>query len=259
MAALLIGMSVAAVLMTAVMPTWKQMTRREREAELIFRGQQYARAIGLFQKRSGPGVLPPNLDVLVTGRFLRKKFKDPITNQDFDLLSPTNAAGTATPGQVPGTSPAGQQGRGGFQTSGTVVGARPAGAAGASPGAQPGAGGATGGIIGVVSKSKDASIRLYNGRTHYNEWQFLFVPQVQAPGQGGVPGQPGGVPGQPGGVGRGGARGGPPTFGPGGQGTGRQGTGRGPGNPPTSPQGGRGSQSAPPTGTQSTSPFQPRR
>src|SRR4051812_11418706 len=206
MAALLIGMSVAAVLMTAVMPVWKQMTRREREAELIFRGQQYARAISLFQKRSGPGVLPPNLDVLVNGRFLRKKFKDPITNQDFDLLSPTNAAGTATPGQFPGASSA-QQGRGGFQTSGTVVGARPAAGAGASPGAapgaapgaQPGGGGATGGIIGVVSKSKDASIRLYNGRTHYNEWQFVFVPQVQAPGQGGVPGQPGGVPGQPGG------------------------------------------------------------
>jgi type II secretory pathway pseudopilin PulG len=262
MAALLIGMSVAAVLMTAVMPAWKQMTRREREAELIFRGQQYVRAIGLFQKRSGPGVLPPNLDVLVTGRFLRKKFKDPITNQDFDLLSPTNAAGTATPGQVPGqtqpgTSPSAQAGRGGFQTSGTVVGAPP----GAAPTTQSGGrGGATGGIMGVVSKSKEASIRLYNGRTHYNEWQFVFVQQAQAAGQGGVPGQPGGVPGQPGGVGRGGSpqRGGPPPFGPGGQGTGRQGTGRGPGNTSPFPQGGRASQ-PPPTGTPSTSPFQPRR
>ena len=261
MAALLIGMSVAAVLMTAVMPAWKQMTRREREAELIFRGQQYARAIGLFQKRAGPGVLPPNVDVLVSGRFLRKKFKDPITNQDFDLLSPTNAAGAATPGQVPGqaqpgSSPATPAGRGGFQTSGTVVGAQP----GSTPGAQPGGrGGATGGIMGVASKSKDASIRLYNGRTHYNEWQFVFVPQVQAPGQGGGAGQPGGVPGQPGGVGRGGPQRGGPTFGPGGQGTGRQGTGRGPGNAPPSPQGGRASQPAPSTGTPSTSPFQPRR
>ena len=71
MAVLLVAMSVAAVLMTAVMPTWKQMTRREKEAELIFRGEQYVRAIGLFQKRAGPGVLPPNLDVLVDQRFLR--------------------------------------------------------------------------------------------------------------------------------------------------------------------------------------------
>ena len=77
MAALLVGMSVAAVLMTAAMPVWKQMTRRDREAELVFRGEQYARAIGLFQKRSGPGVLPPNIDVLVSGRFLRKKYQRP--------------------------------------------------------------------------------------------------------------------------------------------------------------------------------------
>lgn len=262
MAALLIGMSVAAVLMTAVMPAWKQMVRRERESELIFRGQQYARAIGLFQKRAGPGVLPPNLDVLISGRFLRKKFKDPITNQDFDLLSPTNAAGSATPGQAPGQaqpggSPSAAPGRGGFQTSGSVVGASP----GAAPGTQPGGrGGATGGIMGVASKSKEASIRLYNGRTHYNEWQFVFVQQAPAAGQGGA-GQPGGVPGQPGGVGRGGApqRGGPSTFGPGGQGTGRQGMGRGLGNAPQTPQGGRGPQPGPQPGTQSTSPFQPRR
>src|SRR3954452_22700644 len=102
MAVLLVGMSVAAVLMTAAMPVWKQVTRREKEAELIFRGQQYVRAIALFQKRSGPGVLPPNVDVLVTGRYLRKKFTDPITNQDFDLLSPVQAAGQApgVPGQA---------------------------------------------------------------------------------------------------------------------------------------------------------------
>src|SRR3954467_15383650 len=138
MAALLIGMSVAAVLMTAVMPAWKQITRREREAELIFRGQQYARAISLFQKRSGPGVLPPNLDVLVNGRFLRKKFKDPITNQDFDLLSPTNAAGSATPGQAPaGASQATQPGRGGAQTSGTVVNNPSSSTGTTSPGAAP--------------------------------------------------------------------------------------------------------------------------
>jgi len=259
MAALLIGMSVAAVLMTAVMPVWKQETRRERESELIFRGQQYVRAIGLFQKKSGPGVLPPNLDVLVSGRFLRKKFKDPITNQDFDLLSPTNAAGTATPGQTPSGASPGQQapGRGGAQTSGAVVGGQPAraGQPSAAVPVQAGRGGATGGIIGVASKSKDTSIRLYNGRTHYNEWQFIFVQQAQ-PGAGA--GQPGGVPGQPGGVGRGGnpQRGGP-IFGPGSQGAGRQGPGRGFGGPTTTPQGGRGSQ--PSTPTQPTSPFQPRR
>ena len=73
MAALLIALSVMAVLMSAVMPTWKHAARREKEAELVFRGEQYARAIGLFQRRAGPGVLPPDIDSLVKQRFLRKK------------------------------------------------------------------------------------------------------------------------------------------------------------------------------------------
>ena len=37
--------------------------------------------------------------------------------------------------------------------------------------------------MGVASKSKDVSIRIYNGRTHYNEWQFVYVAQTTAPGQ----------------------------------------------------------------------------
>ena len=32
-----------------------------------------------------------------------------------------------------------------------------------------------GGIIGVTSKSTDTSIRLYKGRSHYNEWAFVYT------------------------------------------------------------------------------------
>lgn len=243
MAALLVGMAVAAVLMTAVLPTWRQMIRRDKEAELIFRGEQYVRAIALFQKRSGPGVLPPDLDTLVNGRFLRKKFKDPITGQDFDLLSPAQQAGTSgarTPGQASGGQA--PQGRG----------AQP-GTTGAVISTQPGGRGATGGIIGVASKSKDTSIRLYNGRTKYNEWQFIFI-QQQAPGAavpGGAPGQRGAGPGSRGGTP-------PPPPAPGGfEGVGRQGPdGRGRGNAPFGPPGGRGFQpSGVPAQPSSPAPF----
>ena len=98
MVALLVAMSIMGVMLTVAMPVWHQMAQREKEAELIFRGQQYARAIGIFQRRAGPGALPPTLDVLVEQRFLRKKYKDPITGEDFlPLIS----------GQpVPGTNPA---------------------------------------------------------------------------------------------------------------------------------------------------------
>jgi type II secretory pathway pseudopilin PulG len=222
MAVLLVALSVMAVLATAVMPVWKTLSQREKEAELIFRGEQYVRAIRLFSRRAGPGVLPPNVDVLVQQRFLRKKYKDPITGDDFDLLSPLQGgAGSATPGTLPGSTAGASPypGRGGAPQQGSIVSASTA------PG--PGGGPTAGGIMGVASKSKESSIRLYNGRSHYNEWQFLYVQQVQQPGAG-APGQRGrgdagrggqgpqpmGAPGigRPGGAGQ--PRGFPPPGGP---------------------------------------------
>jgi type II secretory pathway pseudopilin PulG len=249
MAVLLVGMSVAAILMTAAMPVWKQMSRREKEAELIFRGQQYVRAIGLFQRRAGPGVLPPSVDVLVTGRFLRKAYKDPITNEDFDLLSPVSTAGqpgggagsggrSGPPGagQQPATAPQAGRGATSQPSNGTVVGARPDTGRGA-----------VGGIMGVASKSKEESLRVLNGRTHYNEWQFVFVQQAQAGGAGAPGGQPN--PNAPGGRGQ---RGQPPPFGVGGgrAGQGRQGQPQPPAGRGFGPPAGRGAQGG--------SPFQPR-
>ena len=98
MAALLISLSVMALVMTAVMPTWKQMAQREKEAELVFRGTQYVHAVQLFQRKSGPGTYPPSFDLLVEQKFLRKKYKDPITNGDFQPLPAVVQAPPTTPG-----------------------------------------------------------------------------------------------------------------------------------------------------------------
>src|SRR4029079_19555063 len=76
MAALLVGLSVMAVLMSVGLAVWSQVARREREEELICRGQQYARAVGLFQRKFA-NTFPPTIDILVEQRFLRKKYKDP--------------------------------------------------------------------------------------------------------------------------------------------------------------------------------------
>ncbi|MGE3519736.1 MAG: hypothetical protein AB7J63_12365 [Vicinamibacterales bacterium] len=220
MAALLVAMSVAAVLLSVAMPVWKQMATRERETELIFRGQQYVRAIALFQRRAGPGVLPPSLDVLVQQRLLRKKYKDPITGDDFDLLTPVQT--TAQAGQTAGggSGPGGGAARGTGAASGTgsVVVAQPAGRGGAA------------GIMGVASKSKASSIRVYNGRTHYNEWQFVYVQQAQTPaaGRGGQP-----------------QRGQPPAGPSGGSPVPQRGSGAGPSSPNGRGAGGRGAQPSP--------------
>ena len=245
MAVLLVAMAVMAVMMTVAMPVWKQMAQREKEAELIFRGQQYARAIGLFEQKYA-STPPPTLDVLVKEHFLRKKYKDPITDKDFVPI-PAAQAAISTPGSTQG-------GRGGAPAS-------PAAQPAPSPPGQIGPGGVAGGIMGVTSSSKDRSIRIYNGASHYNEWRFVYVQTSVTPGAGGAPGSavPGGRGGPPGrgGPGQGtqpgrggqqpGAVGGPfgpgAPFGPNGRGPGgpdRGGPTRGGPGSPTPPLGGRG-------------------
>ena len=192
MAALLVGMSVMAVLLGALLPQWTTLATREKEQELVFRGNQYARAIGLFQRKFA-NTAPPTIDVLVEQRFLRKKYKDPMTNGDFQPIYANQAAQPAN--APPGANRPGQQ-----------VSPRPN--TPAQPTLQPGSGttGATGagGIIGVTSKSTETSLKLYNGRDKYNEWAFVYVQTAQrpqGPGQGVQPGaggpqRPGQQPGQ---------------------------------------------------------------
>ena len=84
------------------------MIRREKEEELIFRGNQYARAINQYQRKFA-NASPASLDVLIEQRMLRKKFRDPMSpNKDgeFQMLYLQNQATMGTPG--PGQGQAGQ-------------------------------------------------------------------------------------------------------------------------------------------------------
>jgi type II secretory pathway pseudopilin PulG len=258
MAALLVGMSVMAIMLSVAMPAWRTAVQREREAELIFRGEQYAHAIELFSRRNGG--FPPSLDVLEKGRFICKLYKDPMTGEgDFQpvYVGQAIAGQPVVPGQAGrgavGGGPAGAAsgrmgqtptagGRGApaaAQFPGVRAGQPPGGVAG-----QPGTTIGAGPIIGVVSKSPAESLRLYNGRGHYNEWAFVAIvttTQPGAPGGGQNPGAGRGgrgagqdAPGRgnPGGLGQ--RRGEPP---PGRGGPGRGGPGPGRGNPFGSPGG----------------------
>jgi len=117
MAALLVAMSVMAVLLSTALPVFQTMGRREREAELVFRGEQYARAIGLFQRKYG-NALPPDLDVLLRERFLRKTYKDPITGGDFQLLGPGSPELAGALGAPPAQAQQSGRGRGAQATGG---------------------------------------------------------------------------------------------------------------------------------------------
>ena len=105
MAALLVAMSVMAVFMTVAIPVWNTQAKREKEAELVFRGEQYARAVMLYQRKFA-NALPPSLDILLNDQYLRKKYKDPITGGDFQLLSGASVQANAG---VPGGQVAGQR------------------------------------------------------------------------------------------------------------------------------------------------------
>jgi type II secretory pathway pseudopilin PulG len=210
MAALLVSVGVMMLLMSVAMPVWRHEMQREKEAELVFRGEQYARAINLYQRKMGPGNFPPNIDILVQQRFLRKKYKDPITNGDFQLIS-VGAGVPTVPGQQQQQPGGGQQGGGrgrgpstgpyqpsqdGGRGSAAQQPARGFGGGGLG-GGQIGEGGqVAGGIMGVASKSKESAIRLYHGATHYNEWAFLFSNVSNRPG---TPGGGRGAPQNPGG------------------------------------------------------------
>ncbi len=219
MAALLVSLAVMMVLMSVAMPVWRTQAQREKEAELVFRGEQIARGINLYMRKSGGGNYPPSLDVLVQGRFIRKKYKDPMTENDMSLpmnqrgeWDLINAAG-GVPGEG-GPSPQQQQGRGRAGAPATGLSAPPS-RAGAQIGSTPSFGGqSAGGIMGVRSKSKESSFRIYRGTgTHYNEWLFMFSTASNRPGGPGGRGMPG-IQGR-GGPGQRGAPGIGPGMGPG--------------------------------------------
>jgi type II secretory pathway pseudopilin PulG len=194
MVVLLIVMAVMAVGMTALLPTWRQQALRGKEEELIFRGNQYARALVLYSRKNG-NQLPSDIEVLYTGKYLRKKYKDPITGEDFGLLPAGQPAGAAGRG---GPTPAGGQGTPAAQTPG---GARGTGGLGAPSGTQ-----IVGSIQGVYSKSTDTSIRIYQNQQRYIDWPFTVQTaqlQMGSAARGGGPGAPGAQPGRGNGAGGG--------------------------------------------------------
>lgn len=86
---ILLFVAVMGVVMATAGTLWSQVQAREKEQELLFVGSQYREAIHRYFEQSPGGLkeYPKSLDDLVEDRrmpevrrFLRKKFRDPITN-----------------------------------------------------------------------------------------------------------------------------------------------------------------------------------
>ena len=96
LATLICIITAAAVLTAMMVPLHVMQSRRDVEQELIFRGQEYTRAIRKYQLKYG--IYPSSIDDLVSRdglRFLRRQYKDPITGDDFRLIN-VNADGSLT-------------------------------------------------------------------------------------------------------------------------------------------------------------------
>jgi type II secretory pathway pseudopilin PulG len=285
---LILFVALLAIAMTVMAPVISQQVKRDREEELIHRGVQYSRAIKHFVKKFGR--YPTKIEDLENTnniRFLRKRYKDPITGKDFKILhmgevqmsfgagiaGATSAANLAAASQATGFGPqntalgnstvgsgafvnsqfgnngpfggstfgGSNPGGGNFgaNTFGGVSNTGPAGLTSANPAQAsgtdsgqpgtapnsdqtPGAPGAPGvpgqpgqgnqvfgggPIVGVASISKDKTIRVFNKKEHYYQWQFIYDPSTDRGGLLSTPNQPGltslggvqqGVPGQQG-------------------------------------------------------------
>jgi general secretion pathway protein G len=182
--ALMAAVAIMMVLMAAAVPSWRYVMRNDAEEELLSRGGQIADAIARYQRRHG-NALPPSLEVLVQRRFLRRAYKDPMTKHGrWRLLRPGDAVLPGVPG-VPGA--AGRPGSGTPTTTTTTTTTRP------SAFSQPGQ--ALGGFQGVASTSTEKSLRIFNGRTRYNEWLFVAgQPRVVGRAAPVGPRPPGGAP-----------------------------------------------------------------
>lgn len=88
---LLFAVAITGVVLAKEGIVWSQASQREKEKELLFVGNQYSRAIALYYQRT-PGETkhyPAKLEDLLTDtryafpqHYLRKLYRDPITNQE---------------------------------------------------------------------------------------------------------------------------------------------------------------------------------
>lgn len=204
------------ILSAAVAPNVLTQGCREREEEMVWRGEQYERAIGLYFTKFGR--YPTKIDDLTKQtngvRFLRQAYTDPMNKEDGSwrfiyvgpngqligsvhsqsLLQSTLTASTlpgasalgavaqplAATGTAPGTGAAGA-GQTNQQSSSSTLAPNPL-----QSQPQPLQGQVIGGnIIGVGSKIKKPSLRVYDNGTTYAEWEFIWNPMQQAaiPGQ----------------------------------------------------------------------------
>ncbi|HKY31436.1 MAG TPA: type II secretion system protein [Candidatus Polarisedimenticolia bacterium] len=215
--ALMVLIAVMLILLTVTGQSWVFIVRRDAEAELIFRGEEYARAIEFYKKELGS--YPLELKTLMQPgphrhRFIRRLYKDPLADDGkwgSLYLSPTGK-GFINPYASrlePGLDPLGGDGlepSSGFGSRRDGLGLRNEfsaleAAEGGPEESAPGyselspeefqaRGGEQAGmpIVGVVHKHKESGLKIYKNQASLNDWAFTLLLQGQETQPGGAAG-----------------------------------------------------------------------
>ena len=149
LAALMVAIGVMSVMLAVALPIWSRVAQREREEELIFRGNQYVIAIDRYYRKFQR--LPLKLEELNKNKCIRKLYPDPMTKDGQWELMYFGSAGQRR-----------DQMKGPFRErirQSKKIATRP--------------------IMGVASKSSKKALRAYNGKWHYNEWQFTYKVKIK--------------------------------------------------------------------------------
>jgi len=186
--ALLVVMSLTALLALAAAPQVRQQAQREREKEAIFRGEQVAAAIRLYyQYRGNQGVnsLPTSMDQLLEGiprgtkklQILRSEAaRDPLSSSgEWRLVGPTSpeigrfvrsvtvySAGVPPAPRLPGLAGLIPQMTNILDTDSTDT----------APGGEDTSANSSGPFLGVASRSQRNSVMTYYGIERHDEWIF---------------------------------------------------------------------------------------
>lgn len=144
---LMMAVFVISVGLLIAFPVLETELKREKEEELIFRGRQYVEAVRVYLVKH-PGTFPKSLKELKEKKCLRRLYRDPMTKSgEWNVILAVTAAGASSSENIQAV---------------LVV---PESALAAVKQPQ---------VLGVVSSSKDRSIKIWNGQESYDRWLFFY-------------------------------------------------------------------------------------
>ncbi|MBZ5537134.1 MAG: type II secretion system GspH family protein [Acidobacteriia bacterium] len=198
LASLMIFATFLLIAIAVSLPDLKTQSKREKELEMQFRAVQYLRAIQAYNRKF-PNQWPTSLDALMNTnnvRFLRKKWKDPLTKDGewrFIHLGPN---GAVLDSQLTVVAPNAPSATGTSVAAGTQsITNRPAGTGMFSPGqgtTSIGTGSSSLSatqlsnlpIVGVASQSTEQALMECGGYDHYNQMEYIVLPGGRMAGSG---------------------------------------------------------------------------